>query len=103
MPGLGGWLVGWYIIIKVLLSDGFSQELYCVLEQDRAKLKIAKDAAEQITQELKKEGELHKIFEQQLSLSGDEERAHQVGVQWMCLRLGRVAGSAGASSHRSLL
>ncbi|XP_066192879.1 interferon-induced 35 kDa protein [Sylvia atricapilla] len=54
------------------------KELYRVLEQDHAKLRVAKEAAEQRTQELKKEGELHKIFEQQLSLNGDEERAHQI-------------------------
>lgn len=64
---------------------------------------MAKEAAEQRTQELKREEELHKVLVQQLTLRGDEERAHQVGAQWMCLRLGRVAGGAGAVSHRSLL
>ncbi|KAI1230268.1 hypothetical protein IHE44_0010233 [Lamprotornis superbus] len=54
------------------------KELYRILEQDRAKLQIAKEAAEQRTQKLKKEEELHKIFERQLSLNGDEERAHQI-------------------------
>ncbi|NWT62916.1 IN35 protein, partial [Erythrocercus mccallii] len=51
------------------------QELYSVLKQDHAKLQVAKEAAEQRTQELKKE---HKIFEQQLPLNGNEERAHQI-------------------------
>ncbi|XP_014740910.1 PREDICTED: interferon-induced 35 kDa protein [Sturnus vulgaris] len=54
------------------------KELYRILEQDRAKLQMAKEAAEQRTQKLKKEEEFHKIFEQQPSLSGDEERAHQI-------------------------
>ncbi|KAM7030019.1 interferon-induced 35 kDa protein [Acridotheres tristis] len=54
------------------------KELYRILEQDRAKLQMAKEAAEQRTQKLKKEEELHKIFEQQLSLNGDKERAHQI-------------------------
>ncbi|XP_062363931.1 interferon-induced 35 kDa protein [Cinclus cinclus] len=54
------------------------KELYRILEQDHTKLQIAKEAAEQRTQELKKEVELHKIFEQQLTLNGDEERAHQI-------------------------
>ncbi|XP_036254951.1 interferon-induced 35 kDa protein [Molothrus ater] len=53
------------------------KELYSALENDSAKLYSAKEAAERRTQELKK-GELHKILEQQLSLNGDEERAHQV-------------------------
>ncbi|NXE70591.1 IN35 protein, partial [Calcarius ornatus] len=39
-----------------------SQELYSALEKDNAKLQTAKEAAEQRTQELKKEGELHKIL-----------------------------------------
>ncbi|KAM4884430.1 interferon-induced 35 kDa protein [Sylvia borin] len=54
------------------------KELYRALEEDHAKLQVAKEAAEKRTQELKKEGELHKIFEQQLSLNGDEGRAHQI-------------------------
>ncbi|XP_030822152.1 interferon-induced 35 kDa protein [Camarhynchus parvulus] len=54
------------------------KELYSALEKDLAELRTAKEAAEQRTQELKKEGELHKILEQQLSLNGDEERAHQI-------------------------
>ncbi|XP_030112238.4 interferon-induced 35 kDa protein [Taeniopygia guttata] len=53
------------------------KELYSVLEQDHAKLQMAKEAAEQRTQELNKE-ELHNTFEQQLSLDGDEERAQQI-------------------------
>ncbi|XP_015506698.1 interferon-induced 35 kDa protein isoform X1 [Parus major] len=52
------------------------KEFYSALEQDHAKLQVAKKAAEQKKQELKKE--LNKIFEQQLSLNGDEERAHQI-------------------------
>ncbi|XP_066061065.1 interferon-induced 35 kDa protein isoform X1 [Chamaea fasciata] len=52
------------------------KEFYRVLEQDHAKLQVGKEAAEQRTQELKKEGELHKNFEQQLSLN--DERAHQI-------------------------
>ncbi|NXY39247.1 IN35 protein, partial [Pomatorhinus ruficollis] len=54
------------------------KELYRVLEQDHAKLQVAKGNAEQRAQELKKEAELLKNFEQQLSLNGDEERAHQI-------------------------
>ncbi|TRZ15639.1 hypothetical protein HGM15179_011404 [Zosterops borbonicus] len=54
------------------------KEVYRVLQQDHAKLQVAKEAAEQRTQELKKEEELLKIFEQQLSLNGDEERAQQI-------------------------
>ncbi|XP_063260020.1 interferon-induced 35 kDa protein [Prinia subflava] len=55
------------------------KELYSVLEQDHAKLQVAKEAAEQRTQELRKE-ELHKISEQQLPLKGDEERAQQISA-----------------------
>ncbi|NWX28803.1 IN35 protein, partial [Notiomystis cincta] len=42
------------------------QELYRALEQDHANLQMAKDATEQRLQELRKEGELQKIFEQQM-------------------------------------
>ncbi|XP_041282312.1 interferon-induced 35 kDa protein isoform X2 [Onychostruthus taczanowskii] len=56
------------------------KELYSVLEKDCAKLQMAKEAAQQRTQGLKKEGELHKILEQQLPLNGDEERAHQISA-----------------------
>ncbi|XP_021388516.2 interferon-induced 35 kDa protein [Lonchura striata] len=55
------------------------KELYSVLEQDHAKLQMAKEAAEQRTQEMNKE-ELNNIFEQQLSLDGDEERAQQISA-----------------------
>ncbi|XP_038019159.1 interferon-induced 35 kDa protein-like [Motacilla alba alba] len=54
------------------------KELYSALEQDSAKLQKAKEDAQQKTQQLKKEGELLKILEQQLPLNGDEERAHQI-------------------------
>ncbi|NXR58830.1 IN35 protein, partial [Rhadina sibilatrix] len=50
-----------------------TQELYSVLEQDHAKLQMAKEAAEQRTRELKKEEELHKIIEQQLSFNGEKK------------------------------
>ncbi|NWT05076.1 IN35 protein, partial [Mionectes macconnelli] len=44
-----------------------SQELYSVLEQDCIKLQTAKEAAEQRTQELRKEGELlHKMMQRNL-------------------------------------
>uniref|UniRef100_A0A8C3R0P6 Interferon induced protein 35 n=1 Tax=Cyanoderma ruficeps TaxID=181631 RepID=A0A8C3R0P6_9PASS len=53
------------------------KDLCRTLEQDHAELRVAKEDAEQRAQELKKEGELLKKFEQQLVLNGDEERAHQ--------------------------
>ncbi|CAN8202100.1 unnamed protein product [Coccothraustes coccothraustes] len=56
------------------------KELYSALEKENAKLQTAKEAAEQRAQELKKEGELHEILEQQLPLNGDEERARQVSI-----------------------
>ncbi|XP_032934622.1 interferon-induced 35 kDa protein [Catharus ustulatus] len=54
------------------------KELYHALEQDHINLQMAKEAAEQRTQELKREEELHKVLVQQLTLHGDEERAHQI-------------------------
>uniref|UniRef100_A0A803W3G6 RING-type E3 ubiquitin transferase n=1 Tax=Ficedula albicollis TaxID=59894 RepID=A0A803W3G6_FICAL len=54
------------------------KELHRILEQDCANLQMAKEAAEQRTKELKKEEELHKVLEQQLTLHRDEERAHQL-------------------------
>uniref|UniRef100_A0A803WEA4 RING-type E3 ubiquitin transferase n=1 Tax=Ficedula albicollis TaxID=59894 RepID=A0A803WEA4_FICAL len=54
------------------------KELHRILEQDCANLQMAKEAAEQRTKELKKEEELHKVLEQQLTLHRDEERAHQM-------------------------
>ncbi|XP_050767667.1 interferon-induced 35 kDa protein isoform X1 [Gymnogyps californianus] len=57
------------------------KELCTALEQDHAKLQMAKEAVEQRTQELRKEGELlHKNLEQQMSLKRDEERSCQVDV-----------------------
>ncbi|KAL9823654.1 interferon-induced 35 kDa protein-like [Geothlypis trichas] len=56
-----------------------NKELYSALEKDHAKLQSAKEAAEQRIQELKKE-ELHRALEQQLSLNGGEERAHQISA-----------------------
>ncbi|NXJ38860.1 IN35 protein, partial [Ciconia maguari] len=56
-----------------------SQELCSALEQDNVKLQMAKEAVEQRTRELRKEGELlHRNLGQQLSLSRDEERSCQV-------------------------
>lgn len=54
------------------------KELYRILEQDRIKLQTAKEAAEQRTQKLINEKELHEALEQQLTLHGVEERAHQI-------------------------
>ncbi|XP_009075755.1 PREDICTED: interferon-induced 35 kDa protein, partial [Acanthisitta chloris] len=57
------------------------QELCSVLEQDHAKLRMAKEAAEERTRELRKEGELlHKNLEQQMFLKRDEVAAHQIEV-----------------------
>ncbi|NXQ86396.1 IN35 protein, partial [Nyctibius grandis] len=56
-----------------------SQELCSALEQDRAKLQMNKEAVEQRTRELRKEGELlSKSLEQQMSLNRDEERSCQM-------------------------
>ncbi|KAM7082128.1 interferon-induced 35 kDa protein [Ciconia maguari] len=57
------------------------KELCSALEQDNVKLQMAKEAVEQRTRELRKEGELlHRNLGQQLSLSRDEERSCQVGI-----------------------
>ncbi|KAJ7396370.1 Interferon-induced 35 kDa protein [Pitangus sulphuratus] len=57
------------------------KELHGLLEQECVKLRMAKEAAEQRTQELRKEGEiLHKIIEHQISLKRDKERAHQMDI-----------------------
>ncbi|KAM9254912.1 interferon-induced 35 kDa protein [Cariama cristata] len=57
------------------------KELCSALEQDHAKLKMAKEAVEQRTQELRTERELrHKDLEQQMSLNIDEEKSCQVDV-----------------------
>ncbi|NXX55491.1 IN35 protein, partial [Scopus umbretta] len=56
-----------------------SQELCGALEKDHAKLQMAKEAVEQRTQELRKEGELiRKSLEQQIRLNRDEERSCQM-------------------------
>ncbi|NWS62113.1 IN35 protein, partial [Chunga burmeisteri] len=56
-----------------------SQELCSALEQDHAKLQMAKEAVEQRTQELRTERELlHKDLEQQMSLNIDEEKSCQM-------------------------
>ena len=63
---------------------------------------MAKEAVEQRTQELRKEGELlHKNLEQQMSLKRDEERSCQVGGQRTRLGLGKVAAGGGAASLSS--
>ncbi|XP_027520712.1 interferon-induced 35 kDa protein isoform X1 [Corapipo altera] len=55
------------------------KDLYSLLEQDCVKLQTAKEATEQRTQELRKEGNvLHKILEHQMSLNRGEEKAHQM-------------------------
>ncbi|XP_039236332.1 interferon-induced 35 kDa protein isoform X2 [Pipra filicauda] len=55
------------------------KELCSLLEQDCVKLQTAKEATEQRTQELRKEGKvLHKILEHQMSLNRGEERARQM-------------------------
>ncbi|KAK4808658.1 hypothetical protein QYF61_020147 [Mycteria americana] len=57
------------------------KELCSALEQDNVKLQMAKEAVEQRTRELRKEGELlHKNLGQQMSLSRDEEKSCQVGI-----------------------
>ncbi|XP_076212704.1 interferon-induced 35 kDa protein isoform X2 [Aptenodytes patagonicus] len=57
------------------------KELCRALEQDHAKLQMAKETVEQRTRELRKEGELlHKNLEQQMSLNRDEERSCQTGI-----------------------
>ncbi|XP_029879390.1 interferon-induced 35 kDa protein isoform X1 [Aquila chrysaetos chrysaetos] len=57
------------------------KELCSALEQEHAKLQMAKEAVEQRTRELRKEGELlHKNIEQQMSLNRDEDRSCQVGI-----------------------
>ncbi|XP_059686525.1 interferon-induced 35 kDa protein isoform X2 [Gavia stellata] len=57
------------------------KELCSALEQDHAKLQMAKEAVEQRTQELRKEGELcHKYLEQQMSSNRGEEKSCQVGI-----------------------
>ncbi|XP_054080321.1 interferon-induced 35 kDa protein isoform X1 [Rissa tridactyla] len=57
------------------------QELCRALEQEHAELQTAKEAVEQQTRELRKEGELlHKNLGQQTSSSRNEEPSCQVGI-----------------------
>ncbi|XP_075299804.1 interferon-induced 35 kDa protein isoform X2 [Opisthocomus hoazin] len=57
------------------------EELCTALEHDRARLEAAKEAAEQRTRELRREGELlRKNLEQQTSVNREEERSCRVGV-----------------------
>ena len=57
------------------------QELCAALEHDRARLEAAKEAAEQRTRELRREGELlRKNLEQQTSVNREEERSCRVGA-----------------------
>ncbi|KAM6042130.1 interferon-induced 35 kDa protein [Chlamydotis macqueenii] len=57
------------------------KELCSSLEQNRAEIQITKEAVERRTQELRKEKELlHKILEQQMTLSRNEESSCQVGI-----------------------
>ncbi|XP_008934219.1 PREDICTED: interferon-induced 35 kDa protein, partial [Merops nubicus] len=56
-------------------------KLCSALEQDHAKLQMAKEAVEQTTRELRKEGELlHKNLQQQMSLNRGEEKACQMDI-----------------------
>ncbi|NXI99417.1 IN35 protein, partial [Psophia crepitans] len=62
-----------------------SQELCSALEQDRVKLQMAKEAAEERTRELRKEGELYKNLER-MSLSRNEDESCQVGEKKMVFK-----------------
>ncbi|NXH73324.1 IN35 protein, partial [Hydrobates tethys] len=64
-----------------------SQELCSALEQDHEKLQMAKEAVEQRTRELRKEGELlRKNLEQQMCLNRDEKTSCQVGEKKMVFK-----------------
>lgn len=67
------------------------------------KLQMAKEAVEQRTQELRKEGELlHKNIKQQMSVNRDEDGSCQVGGQKTRLGLGKVAVGGRPASLCSL-
>ncbi|XP_074705998.1 interferon-induced 35 kDa protein [Strix aluco] len=57
------------------------KELCSALEQENVQLLMAKEAVEQRTQELRKEGDLlYENLEQQMSLNRDEEKSCQAGI-----------------------
>ncbi|XP_037267449.1 interferon-induced 35 kDa protein [Falco rusticolus] len=56
------------------------KELCSALEQEHVDLQMAKEGVERRTQELRKEGELCKNFEQQMSLNRDEEGSLQASI-----------------------
>ena len=75
------------------------QELCSTLEQEHVDLQMAKEGVERKTQELRKEGELCKNFEQQMSLNRDEEGSLQVGGRRTRHGLGK--GVVGGGMHPS--